>query len=204
MTVENYAVRFTSYLKVEYSGTYTFYTLSGDGSALYIDGKMVVDNDGLHGKREASADLSMDRGFYKFEVVYFYTWGRARHGYGGGTLHVEWEGPGVMRSTVPKRALFVDKPAEALNVVPITTLLEAAVAKAADRSLTRWPTFVMSPNVCTGFGLTLQGNLFIPRGGKYQFWLCSADGAKMYLDGDVVIDNDNVHGYSCAGTGGLR
>ena len=68
MTVENYAARFTSYLKVEYSGTYTFYTLSGDGSALYIDGKRVVDNDGFHGKREASADLSMDRGFYKFEV----------------------------------------------------------------------------------------------------------------------------------------
>ena len=109
-----------------------------------------------------------------------------------------------MRSTVPKIALFLEKPAEALNTVPVSSMLQGTAQKDADQALTGWPAFIWSQNMCTGFGVKLQGNVFISRRGKYQFWLCSADGAQMYLDGDVVIDNDKVHGYSCASSGELR
>src|SRR5262249_32597908 len=45
----NYAIRYTGLLSIGTGGTYTFFSSSDDGSALYIDGTKVVSNDGFHG-----------------------------------------------------------------------------------------------------------------------------------------------------------
>ena len=47
--VENFAVRFRGVLVVSTPGRYTFWLLSDDGSKLYIDDTLVIDNDGIHG-----------------------------------------------------------------------------------------------------------------------------------------------------------
>ena len=47
--VENFAVRFRGVLAVDTPGKYTFWLLSDDGSKLYIDDTLVIDNDGIHG-----------------------------------------------------------------------------------------------------------------------------------------------------------
>ena len=47
--VENFAVRFRGVLAVDTPGLYTFWLLSDDGSKLYIDDTLVIDNDGIHG-----------------------------------------------------------------------------------------------------------------------------------------------------------
>ena len=41
---DHFALRFRGYLSVEVAGDYTFYTNSDDGSQLFIDGILVVDN----------------------------------------------------------------------------------------------------------------------------------------------------------------
>ena len=46
--VENFAIRFRAELRVDVPGVYTFELYSDDGSKLYINGKRVVDNDGVH------------------------------------------------------------------------------------------------------------------------------------------------------------
>lgn len=56
---DNFALVFTNTLQVPTTGVYEFYTNSDDGSKLYIDGVVVVDNDGLHAPRVAQeADSS--------------------------------------------------------------------------------------------------------------------------------------------------
>ncbi|CAJ1365276.1 unnamed protein product [Effrenium voratum] len=47
----HFAVRWTGYITVQSSGDYTFYLGSDDGSQLFLDGSLVVDNDGTHGFR---------------------------------------------------------------------------------------------------------------------------------------------------------
>lgn len=47
--VENFAIRFRGVLAVNTPGRYTFWLLSDDGSKLYIDDTLVIDNDGIHG-----------------------------------------------------------------------------------------------------------------------------------------------------------
>ena len=49
--VDDYVLRFQCELKVARTGIHTFRTFSDDGSRLYIDRLLVVDNDGLHSPR---------------------------------------------------------------------------------------------------------------------------------------------------------
>ncbi len=44
----HFAIRWTGKIKIPKDGTYTFFLESDDGSRLLIDGKIVVDNGGLH------------------------------------------------------------------------------------------------------------------------------------------------------------
>lgn len=45
------------------------------------------------------------------------------------------------------------------------------------------------------FAVDYQGSIYVHREGEYLFALGSDDGAKLYLDDQVVVDNDKVHGY---------
>ena len=58
--VENFAVRFRGVLAVDTPGRYNFWLLSDDGSKLYIDDTLVIDNDGVHGitRNKGRKDLS--------------------------------------------------------------------------------------------------------------------------------------------------
>ena len=44
------------------------------------------------------------------------------------------------------------------------------------------------------FGLRFRGYIEIPRTGVYGFYLTSDDGSRLSLDGDLVVDNDGIHG----------
>jgi hypothetical protein len=50
---------------------YAFYTNSDDGSALWIDGKKLVDNDGLHGSKEIESDIGLMKGYHEIRIDYF-------------------------------------------------------------------------------------------------------------------------------------
>ena len=65
-----------------------FWLLSDDGSRLLIDGKVVVDNDGVHAPREAGGEVFLRRGVHEIEVQYFQgpRWKVA--------LVLSWDGPG--------------------------------------------------------------------------------------------------------------
>jgi len=74
---DNYAILWTGYLFVPESSTYTFETLSDEGSRLYIDqdysfgATPLVDNDGLHLPVSKTAEITLSRGYHKIAVTYF-------------------------------------------------------------------------------------------------------------------------------------
>ena len=67
----NTVFRFKSWLEIEEKGNYQFSTRSDDGSTLFIDGELVVDNDGDHGVREKNGSLDLDKGLHAIEVQWF-------------------------------------------------------------------------------------------------------------------------------------
>ncbi|MDP2106589.1 MAG: PA14 domain-containing protein, partial [Desulfobulbaceae bacterium] len=54
-----FAARWTGSIRADVEGDYTFFINSDDGSRLYIDGNLVIDNDGVHGAREYSTVLHL-------------------------------------------------------------------------------------------------------------------------------------------------
>ncbi|WP_051315716.1 alkaline phosphatase family protein [Arenibacter certesii] len=95
--VDQLAMVFTTYFKVEVPGNYTFYISSDDGSKLYVNDKIVVDNDGNHGVKEKNGRIMLAKGKHKLEVQWYNSGG----GYG---LYTYFEGPGI-----PKQVLSSDR-----------------------------------------------------------------------------------------------
>lgn len=68
-------------------GEYAFFLTSDDGSKLYVNGELVVDNDGDHGSITRSGTIELDKGQAQLRVEYF-------QGGGGKVLDVAARRPG--------------------------------------------------------------------------------------------------------------
>ncbi len=100
---------FMGYVNVPTDGTYTFYTSSDDGSKLYIGTDLVVNNDGLHGKRERSGQIGLKAGKHAVRVDFFEKTGAAN-------LAVRYAGPGISKQLVPNNALYRVSPQTTYNL----------------------------------------------------------------------------------------
>jgi alpha-L-fucosidase len=67
----NYGIEYKGYMRIPSKGVYTFYVSSDDGSKLYIDGKLIVDNDGLHGPVEKAGKAALSSGYHQVELKFF-------------------------------------------------------------------------------------------------------------------------------------
>lgn len=93
---ENWAVRFTGYLRVPTTGKYTLHLTSDDGSVLKLSGATLIDNDGLHSKQTKSSTIELYKGDYPLIVEMFQATGAAH-------LIVEIEGPGLPRQPLDSK-----------------------------------------------------------------------------------------------------
>lgn len=94
-----YALRFDGYLHVERAGVHTMWLISDDGSALWMDGALVIDNDGYHGSEAKFRQVEMEAGYHQIRVVYF-------QGDGDSELRVEWQPPGEDRGSLGPNRVF--------------------------------------------------------------------------------------------------
>ena len=69
--VEDFAIRFRGELAIDTPGRYTFGLYADDGAKLYIDGRLVVDNDGVHPARGKQGYITLTAGIYPVEIHYF-------------------------------------------------------------------------------------------------------------------------------------
>jgi mono/diheme cytochrome c family protein len=112
----NYGMVFSGVFQADQDGLYTFHLASDDGSRLLIDGKKVIDNDGVHPKQAKSGSAKLKKGIHKVEMQYF-------QGAGEDELEIEWEGPTISRQDFAGWVAATD---EGLKKKPAT---EAPVAK---------------------------------------------------------------------------
>ena len=69
--VEDFAIRFRGELAIDTPGLYHFGLYSDDGAKLYIDGTLVVDNDGIHGPKGEKGIITLTAGTHPVEIHYF-------------------------------------------------------------------------------------------------------------------------------------
>jgi hypothetical protein len=98
--IDQMAIQFYGYIKIDESGIYNFYTQSDDGSKIYIDDKLVVNNDGIHAIAEAQGKVALEKGFHSITIEFF-------ENYGGEFLSVSYSGPNIIKRIIPDTAFYI-------------------------------------------------------------------------------------------------
>ena len=84
---EHYGMVFEGRLDAPENGKYRFELASDDGARLIIDGKRVIEHDGLHGNSTKKGSLQLTAGSHALRVEYF-AYGQPN------SLRASWSGPG--------------------------------------------------------------------------------------------------------------
>jgi len=96
--MENFALVLRGRLRAPATGVYTLSLRTDDGSALWLDGELLIDADGLHGEGDDRAEVALEAGWHDLELRYFQKRGDR-------ALGLWWEGPGFGWEPVPAEAL---------------------------------------------------------------------------------------------------
>ncbi len=87
---DRFALRYSGQLEIAKAGKYEFILGSDDGSRLKIDGKVVVDNDGVHGMARKKGSVELSAGRHAVVLEFF-------ERDGGEELEVTFSGEGITR-----------------------------------------------------------------------------------------------------------
>ncbi len=100
---DHFGYIFSGLINVPVEGVYEFYTQTDDGSKLYIDNELVVDNDTSHAAIVATGRIPLKKGFHSYRFLYF-------EDYEGESLNWGWKVPGTTDFTnIPAKSLYITK-----------------------------------------------------------------------------------------------
>lgn len=208
---ENYAFIWQGYINIPVPGTYTFETISDDGSKFYFNmpytdvAEALVnnfDNNGLHAPLSVKGSVNIpSAGLYPIAIRY--------NQYGGGQqMQFFWEGPGISRQPVPDAAFTDDsKPGFLVNGLNY---------KYYEGTWTKLPDFNDLTPVKAGtsantdislrpagrndhFAFLWEGYITVPTAGDYTFETVSDDGSRFYFNSlydptsTALVNNDGLH-----------
>jgi alpha-L-fucosidase len=96
---DRFAFRFEGYIKIENNAVCNWFLASDDGSKLFIDDELVIDNGGEHGTVEKEGKAALKKGFHKIRVDYFDSGG-------GNELKLSLQAPGSAKMELPSSMLY--------------------------------------------------------------------------------------------------
>ena len=94
----NFVAEYTGLFNAQTTGTYTFDTASDDGSMLFIDGNVVVNNNNFQGVTTVTASVSLTAGLHNIVIAYY-------QGGGGYGLYADVQVPGGSLQRIPNTLL---------------------------------------------------------------------------------------------------
>ena len=96
---DKFAFEFNGYIKISKNGIYNFFTVSDDGSKLFLDDTEIVNNDGDHGAVEKTGKAALKKGYHRMKILYFDSGG-------GNELKAYMQQEGGKKEQIPPSALF--------------------------------------------------------------------------------------------------
>ena len=100
--VDDFSARWTGQVQAQFSESYTFYTDSDEGVALWVNGQQLIDDFTDHTLNEDSGTISLQAGeLYDIRVEYYDTSGIA-------TMQLSWSSPSTAKQIIPQTQLYGD------------------------------------------------------------------------------------------------
>jgi len=88
------------FIDIHTPGIYTFKITSDDGSWLFLDNALIIDNGGLHAMKSATGICTLEKGAHKITIKYF-------DAGGGAFLKLLWVPPGDVEEKIPEESLKI-------------------------------------------------------------------------------------------------
>ena len=191
---DNFASVTTATLTVPTAGTWTFFTTSDEGSLLYIDGVLVVNNDFVHTAVERSGVVaSLTAGTHALRIEHFERTGACE-------VTARWQGPGVAKQIIPANRLtnlqlrFYELPSELVALPNFSTLTPIASVPAANINFPSSSGNFGGSGRPSDVGAVFTGLVNVPAAGLYTFFLESDNGSRLTLGpSQVVVNHDGAH-----------
>ncbi len=201
-----FALRLAGKLKIPRSGSWTFGLGSDESARLMINGVVVVNDDTAHGFRWKDGVLTLAAGQHDIEVLYL------ERRYSAG-LVLTWQGPGdEISEVIPAAAFVADAPPSGAGGGGLRAYWTEGQSHADKVGHVDWSNYdemAIVPSIAwrltSGafrdggatdyFGVRLVGRVAITQSGSWRFSLGSDESAQLYIDGELVINDDTAHGY---------
>ena len=204
-SADNTACQWFGKVAIRKPGHYMFCTESDDGSHLWFDGTMIVNNGGSHGNRQYCAwKYNVQPGTYLTKVDWF-------NGLGGWNIRVSYQGPdtGNIRWLLGSKSaagpaepfvsqwqmrMFMANSRQTTMPDPATmqAVGDAIVPYVDFKNINEFRKYVPSlPN--TNVVAVIEGTFNIAEGGTYEICSESAYGSHVWLSGNMLIDNGGRH-----------
>jgi hypothetical protein len=196
VTADNYSIRWTGQVQAPVSGSYTFTTLADDGVRLWVNGQLLIDNwiDQAVTTR-TSAPVALVAGTrYDIRMEYYEHTGLA-------TARLRWTYPGQPQIAIPASQLYPATVAAAglsgqyFNDPGTGVHFGTLVTTRADLTVNfNWGTASPIAGVTAdNFSVRWTGRVEAPVTGSYRFSTVSADGVRLYVNGQLVVNNWSDH-----------
>lgn len=194
--VDTFSARWTGYIQAPSTETYTFFTQSDDGVRLWIDDVLIVDNWTNHALTENSGTISLIAGQrYSIRMEYYDNGAFA-------TARLLWQTPAQAKELVPASAFFAaltDVPpplesglhAEYFDNADLTNLKVTRVDSVINNN---WNAGSPDPSIePDSFSARWTGFIQAPTTERYTFYTQSDDGIRLWVNGQLLIDNWTNH-----------
>ena len=192
-----FSARWAGQLEAPVSGKFTFHLDADDGARLWLADRLICDAWRVADSVEISGEIELKAGQrYDLRLEYYDNLGPAR-------LRLSWTGPGIPKSIVPRNQLYAalsGKPAE----IPPTRGLLAAYFRRTEldsiSAVTRLDPqldFAWGGNApvsevpAESFSVRWSGQVAAQFTESYTFHVESGGGAKLWLDGQLILNQWN-------------
>ncbi|HEM60876.1 MAG TPA: hypothetical protein ENO24_01155, partial [Chloroflexi bacterium] len=187
-----FSVEWFGQIYVPVGGTYVFGTISDDGSYLYLDGQLVVDNGGHHGDVYLEGQITLEEGFHDISLRYFQDGG-------GRKIELYWTPPGGTRGQVPQEQLFPPG-SDLILPPPPTTPVSAPTPSETMRQLGQatfvqaWGSHGDGPgqfNEPRGVTVSLEGVVYVADTGNGRVQVFDSEGGFLREFGGNLLEQPN-------------
>jgi hypothetical protein len=207
VAVGTYSVRWTGQVQARATEPVTFYTLSDDGVRLFIDDQLVIDNWNDHGVVENAATLPLVAGqSYNVRLEYYQNGGSAQ-------IKLQWASRCFAREDIPAEQLYTTYTGvmctpptpgagtglkgEYFNEPDFTDLKITHAAEGVDFDFG-----ANAPDATVGadnFSIRWTGQVEADATAPTRFQVLSDDGARLWIDDALVVDNWADHALPDSG-----
>ena len=189
---DTFSVRWTGYLEPRFSETYTFHTNSDDGVRLWVNGQLLIDNWTIHPPTENTGTIALTAGrWYEVKLEYY-------QAAGAPTIQLFWSSPSQPKEIVPNSQIFSRYSQICNALVGIyfdnSDLTNPKFSRLDDCVDFAWGTGSPDPRIEPDtFSVRWTGYLEPRFSETYTFHTNSDDGVRLWVNGQLLIDNWTIH-----------